>query len=56
VAKTNVATAMANAVEHFQIDSALGLDDAKNAANSWASMARHWNDDPARDTLRQEGR
>ncbi|WP_051294590.1 FAD-dependent monooxygenase [Gemmobacter nectariphilus] len=54
VAQANVKAALANAMNHFKIDTALGLSDQNDRATNWANMARLWSGQPDHATLREE--
>lgn len=53
VAQANVEAALANAMNHFKIDAALGLSDENDRSTNWANMARLWDKDPQHDALRE---
>lgn len=52
VAANNVELAMANAMNHFEIDRALGLSDQHLPEQNWARLAMLWEDGPGAPELR----
>ncbi len=53
VAKRNVELAMANAMQHFLIDEAIGLSDDDSPEENWEKMRMIWDDTPASEPLRE---
>lgn len=54
VAAANVEAAMANAMNHFKIDRALGLSEENDTATNWENMARLWSGKDEHQALREE--
>lgn len=54
VALANVEAALANAMNHFKIDRAIGLSDENDVAINWDRVSRLWDEDPQNDGLRAD--
>ena len=54
MALASVEAALANAMNHFKIDRAIGLSDENDNATNWDRIARLWDDDSGNDELRSE--